>query len=56
MINVTTAAAASSGTRAQPSPASFPTVYAPTAIRAPCPSEICPLEPASTVSPASTQK
>ena len=54
---VTTTDATSAGTSAQCSlPISSATVYAPTAISAPWPSEIWPLSPVSTVSPASAAK
>ena len=54
---VTTIEAASAGTSDQPSfPINSATVYAPTAISAPWPSEIWPLSPASIVSPASAAK
>src|SRR4051794_19455447 len=49
---VAAASTAASGGPVPSSPSSFAVVYAPTAISAPWPSEIWPLSPVSTVSPA----
>src|SRR3954466_216841 len=53
--SVASASAATSGGPVPFSPSTFAVVYAPTAISAPWPSEICPFSPVRTVSPATAQ-